>query len=331
MSERSKTNENATVRGGIIGLQQRMREIGRIRIGVKDGNTPKAIEFIRLTSADRTPLDAAAKIYGGEVTKWINGQYQLITQSSEIEVYASPMPISQHYEMWTKGGCQHRCNGQYDSLNDCECQCDLGAENLDELRQEGKACKLVTRLSLILCKLPGVGVWRLDTGSIHAAGELPLTYEGLRAAASKNHMIPARLAAPLRTVVRGGVTKKFRVVELRVDLTPDEVYNHASSSAELPARVDASTGEVLEADFVDAVTVPEVPAIEAAAEPPYYAQLMKAAGLTGEDDREKFAAFKGIAGNRWESLLVSALEKGFKTWSTITAFAESEMAKAVEE
>lgn len=318
------------VRGGIIGLQHRMREIGRIRIGVKDPSkgAPKAIPEIRLTSKDRKALEAAAEVYGGEVKAW-NSEWELITNSEEIDVYASQMPMSQHYELWSGGGCQRRCNGEWDEIRGCPCDCALDSPDLSALRQKGKACKLTTRISLILAKVPGIGVWRLDTGSVYAAMELPLTYQGLQMAARTGRMIPARLAAPMREVKRGGETKKFRVVELRIDMTMEQVQAIAAGQSELPYEVDASTGEALPAS-APALEAP-VPAPTAAPAPrvdPDHPAVaaMREHGLDKVEDASQVADLKrtcAAKGLDWKDVLVEAVGKGHKKWMLINAYAQA--------
>jgi len=326
MSEIVKQNSSPIVRGGVIGIQSRMREIGRIRFGVREGTKgfPKSIGNVRLTSNDKSALEAAAAVYGGQVVKWTGdrvpeGQYELITDSEEIHIYASPMPISQHMEMWSGGGCLRRCNGVTDELNDCPCQCDFSADNVSELRQKGKVCTLKTRMSVILARVPGVGCWRVETGSIIAASELPLTYEGLRQSAARGTMIPARLAAPERKIVKGGVTKKFRVIELRVDLTPDEVYRHSASDG-VGAVVDASTGEVLEYEQVQSLP-PAQPAERAI---PEILVPLHDAGMFTPDKADAIKEFKAACtsgGLDWQEIAAEGFGKGLKRWPLLTAFA----------
>ena len=329
MSNIIPASQIPALRGGVIGIQQRMRQIGRIRIGVKDGNKgfPKAIAEIRLTSPDRKALEAAAAVYGGEVRAW-NNEFELITESDEIDVYASSMPMSQHYELWSGGGCQRRCNGEWDEIKGQPCQCQLDAPDIDKQRQQGKACKLVTRISLILAKVPGIGVWRLDTGSVYAAMELPLTYQGLQLAAQTGRMIPARLAAPLREVKRNGETKKFRVVELRIDMTMEQVQAIAAGQAELPYSVDASTGEALPTG----APALEVPAQPVTADPDHPAvKLMREYGLDGVEDAAQVGAFKSSCkaiGRDWKDVLAQAVGAGHKKWPLINAYAQNLVSNA---
>ena len=68
-------------------------EIGRIRMGEKRTSQrgtkyPAALQTWRLTSRVRDRLDAAARIYGGQVRPWEDepGQFELYTESDALEV-----------------------------------------------------------------------------------------------------------------------------------------------------------------------------------------------------------------------------------------------------
>jgi hypothetical protein len=88
-----------------------MRQIGRIRIGTStprgNGKIPSRAETFILTSADKAPLEAAKEIYGGsEIESW-NGEFKLVTQATELDVYISQVPISQAMELWEGGEKPH--------------------------------------------------------------------------------------------------------------------------------------------------------------------------------------------------------------------------------
>ena len=76
----------------ILTLQRRLRELGRIRTGVKvaasNGKSrPAKLETFRLTSASRGLLDAAAEIYGGDVRAWPEGDgWELVTKVDALDI-----------------------------------------------------------------------------------------------------------------------------------------------------------------------------------------------------------------------------------------------------
>src|SRR3954464_4210914 len=106
----------------ILGLQQRIRELGRIRMGQvvrgSNGKTrPEKLDRFRLTSASRELLEKVAALYGGEVADWTpaNGgpaQFEVVTEARRLPILVPPQPVTQWYELWSGGGCQRRCDGE---------------------------------------------------------------------------------------------------------------------------------------------------------------------------------------------------------------------------
>lgn len=218
----------------IIDIQRRLHEAGRIRIGAQVPTSngkmrPAKLDTFRFTSADGRALSAIANEYGGAVEGWEGApageQWQVITTSAEIAVLVPPeaMSYSQFYELWSGGGCQRRCDGQWEQISDSKCPCD----------PEERQCKPHTRLSVMLAALPGTGLWRLDTQGWYAAVELggALELSSLVSSASGRSILPGRLRLDQREVKRPNQpTRKFAVPVL--DLDVDMV---ALASGEAPA------------------------------------------------------------------------------------------------
>ena len=200
------------------GLRPKVNEIGRIRLGEKaPSGAPKRLTTFRLTSYDKSVLDAAQAIYGGDARPWKDapdeGMWQLTTTVAAIDILIprALQNVSQAYELWTGGACQRRCDGRMCELPEREavaCICS----------SEGKLgpdreCEVITRLSVILPRLPGLGVWRLDTGGWHAANTIPSTLDLLMALDARP-MVPATLRAVQRSSkgVENGRTITHRFV-----------------------------------------------------------------------------------------------------------------------
>lgn len=210
----------------IIGLQQQQTEVGRIRLGVKvktqrGKERPAKLDRLRFTSPRRQLVDAIAAAYGGQVEAWQpprgNQQWQVITNATEVPVLVPPQDPgqSQWYEMWSAGGCQRRCDGQTETISRQPCLC--AAEQLEQADR----CKMHTRLRVMLEDIPGLGAWRVDTGSYYAAVELPGIAQLL---AMAQGAIPGRLVLDQRTVTRNGKTMQFVVPTLHVDeITPRQL------------------------------------------------------------------------------------------------------------
>jgi len=198
----------------IIDLQRRFAEVGRIRAGAKNqkGHATK-LDAWRLTSANRAALEAAATLYGGEVREWDGSptgrQYELFTKSDTLDVLVPPgVQVSLWYEVWSGGGCERRCDGQRDYLNDAPCSCNADA----------RECKPTMRVSLCLHLLPGVGVWRYESHGYYAATELPQTVEFLAEAAGRGQYLTGKLRLEERmSKTKKNGTRKFHVPVLDLD------------------------------------------------------------------------------------------------------------------
>lgn len=218
----------------IIGLQRRLVEVGRIRMGEKnERGLPTRLETWKLTSRDQLRLTAAAKVFGGEVQEWKDhpGQYELHTETDSLPILLMPgQALSQHYELWSGGGCKRRCDGEQEQLSDGPCLCDPDA----------RECKPHTRLNVLLPDVAGVGAWRLDTQGYYAATELTGTVDLLEIATMRGVLLPARLRIDQRAVLRDGQTKRFPVPTLDIDVRPLEMHAitqgaHEGEVADLPS------------------------------------------------------------------------------------------------
>jgi hypothetical protein len=205
-----------------------MVEAGRIRAGEKgDKGEPRKLDKWRLTSKDRVRLDAAAALWGGEVREW-EGQYELYTETGALPIMLLPgHPPTTWYELWSKGGCQRRCDGQHEVMSDSACLCG------DDERE----CKPYTRLSVLLPDLPGIGSWLLSSTGWNAAAELAGAADLLQRASAQGVLVPARLRLEQRVRVAGGQTRRFAVPVIDIDVSFRDLLGAqgALPAAERPA------------------------------------------------------------------------------------------------
>lgn len=229
----------------IIGLQQQQTEVGRIRFGVKTGTgrgRPTKLDRLRFTSPRKSLIEKIAALYGGKVEPWQppkgSQQWQVITDTAEVPVLVPPQDPaeSQWYEMWSAGGCMRRCDGQQERISKSSCLCN----------PEARDCKMHTRLRVMLEDVPGLGAWRVDTGSYYAAVELP----GVAALlATAQGAIPGRLVLDQRTVTRQvdgkPQTFNFAVPTLHVDdITPKQLMSGRVQELISARNAAAVAGEV---------------------------------------------------------------------------------------
>lgn len=235
----------------VYGIQKRMRELGRVRLGDQKGTkgSQRKLDKFRLTSHSQLLLEAAAKLWGGEVQEWEGapdeGTWELYTQTDQLPVLFPPVysqrdgtptaPFSQTYELWSGGGCVRRCDGLHELLSDSPCQCD----------PEKRACEIYTRVRFMLPDIPEIGTWRMDTQGFNAAMEIPATLDFLAQSATRGGMVPATLRLEQRSSKVDGQTRRyvvpvFDLPGVRVaDFLP-EGYDQQSVEAPVPGQLPNS-------------------------------------------------------------------------------------------
>lgn len=270
----------------VLDVQRRGQQIGRLRIGQqvstgkkdKDGNDktrPSRLDFFRFTTQSRPAADAIAELYGGTVRDW-NGEFEVITTQSAIGVTVPPRDqvVSQWYEMWTAGGAVRRCDSQREQISNaglggpCLCPHASNPDDPDEVAAAAlkradmskanppQACKLVTRISVMIPDLPGLGVWRLDTGSYYAAVEIGDSAALMQMARDKGVFLPAVLRIEHRKRVAGGQTKKYPVPVLEVLATFRELATDALGAGGMAAQLPPAPGEQRRALTAGTTTTP---------------------------------------------------------------------------
>lgn len=237
----------------IIDLQRRIAEVGRIRIGQQVPTSsgrgakkrPTKLDTFRLTSPNRTRIEQAARLYGGDVNEWeapAGKQFEVITKTDTLPVIVPPsdMAFSQWYELWSGGGCQRRCDGATDSIGDRPCVCD----------PNNRECDIHTRLSVMLRDMPGLGLWRIDTSGYYAALELQGAVDVMRMAAAAGTMLPAQLRLEQRMIKRADEqTKRFAVPVLDVEISPAQLLGGPRDALDIgtlalePARMETHAAQ----------------------------------------------------------------------------------------
>lgn len=250
----------------VLDLQRKGQQIGRIRVGqqvsyVKDGKEktrPAKLDTFRITTSSRHTADAVAELFGGDVREW-DRQWEVITRRSEISVMVPPRDavVSQWYEMWNAGGCVRRCDSQHDQISGGPCLCPHAedpqdadeADHMARRRAEmakanpSAACHLITRVSVMIPDLPGLGVFRLDTGSFYAASEISDTAYILQKARDAGVFLPAVLRIEQRQRVAGGQTKKYPVPVLEILATFRQIAGGELAAAGMTAQLPPRPGE----------------------------------------------------------------------------------------
>lgn len=214
--------------------QKQARELGRLRTGYsipsddpKKRPRPVKSKSWVLSSHSEHYVTAAAEAWGGNVERWQpqgNGapQFRVITEAEQLEAILPPGdPLSQANEMWNKGGCARRCDGETEQISrhPCLCLAEHGPEwhlLRQDLYTKDKVCAATSRLNVILPDMPDVGVWRVETHSWYAANELAGTVDMVLSGTGGKGLVPVTLRIEPRTRVAGGKTKQFPVVVVEI-------------------------------------------------------------------------------------------------------------------
>lgn len=244
----------------IITVQRRMAEQGRIRLGQKvatsNGKTrPDKLDRFRFTSPNRGLIEQIASKYGGTAKAWDNAgksEWEVISDARAIPVIVVKGGFSQWHEAWSKGGLQHRCDGEKDAAGD---YCDP-----DDPAHREAIAKPTTRLSVMLAEIETLGVWRMESKGWNAAAELPSMAE---LAMHVGDLVPATLSLAERSSIidgpRGPQTSRFVVPVLDLNVTKARLVEIAGGAGGLAAIEGASNALQIEAgapdvdDLIDAI------------------------------------------------------------------------------
>lgn len=252
----------------ILNLQRQMRTLGRIRTGdsvpaAGGRKRPRQLGTFRLTSPSQELIFEAAEVYGGTPSRW-EDQWQVVTTTDTLDIVVPPgQLVSQWFELWRAGGCVRRCDGETNvlTMGPCECPADVPARL--ELAVKGEACKATTRLSVILPRIPDLGVWVLESHGYWAAVELAGAADVLAVAAGHGRLVPARLRLEHREKkVPGQGAQRYTVPVIQVLERMAEIPALAEAAG-LPALPEG----VVRVPALPATTLPEPGALRPAGLP----------------------------------------------------------------
>lgn len=210
----------------IDGRQLGSTRIGNIRLGEQKTSVggkkhPAKLDKFRLTSPNRSLLEAAAKRYGGEVKPWNDpkhpGEFEIILDTNELPFMASEKDVETCYELWDASGLVRRCDG-VEQINGDACICD----------PDDRECQDTLYMWIRLCELPGLGVWQLCSHGYYATVELPAPMDALVAMARRKQYPRCTLCLQQRTKMQSGKpTLKYVVPTVHTELTMEQIIGVA--------------------------------------------------------------------------------------------------------
>lgn len=280
----------------INGLTDRMRipRLGKVRIGIKATNKdgkeyPKAIDYFR----SEEPV--FHEVYG-EQPKAIDVAFP----TDNVADWAST-----YYKVYSRSrGLVCRGDGHTATRTAFHGQREIAMGDSKAATQEleidcpGQECPYYTKgqckelmmLQFLMPKLPGLGIWQLDTSSINSILNINSTAELVKRLLGGIALRPLTLRIVPQEVTPQGVGKKtvyvlqldigVKLAELAAFKRPlmlpdpddDAEEEYAADAPALPAAVDTETGEVLQ----EQTPAPEPPRAKRVTRTALIAQLAKA-------------------------------------------------------
>ena len=257
---------------------RKIPEVGRIRLGVKKKNQkgveyPSEVEYfipdptLGSEVENQRLKDIFHKLYGEKPTS-----IDIMFPSSDAEIV-----FPQWLMRWTASGLQ--CRGDEQTA---VCRSKEAAQGLEIVQNEAEdglivvscegkdchyyksgKCRRVATLNVLLPKIPGIGVWRITTGSFHSIANLNSWLDWLRDATGRAHMLGRlKLQRKLKETTHedkdGNTIKgKHYVLDLYVDASLQELQQMAQVDPDrialsLPA-VDKTQEEIYFQDTPDAI------------------------------------------------------------------------------
>lgn len=242
----------------ILDIQKQYAEVGRIRLGKVENNRPVKLNRFRFTSHSEDVINAIAAAYGGMPNRW-EDEWEVEVESDTINVLIPPGDVfSQWMEHWGKKSCIRRCDRQTCTFTDkqgnqSKIPCWCKEQKAEGELNDKEACKPRTRFSVILPDIPGLGVWRVESGSWQAAKKLLGQFEMLKHALSRGIPVHATLIAEEIDVKVDGKTQKAYIPTLHPHLSVEDLF---ASQAGLPAPDTPALGP---GEPIDAEPVEEEP------------------------------------------------------------------------
>jgi hypothetical protein len=241
-----------------IEAQVRAHELGIVRIGDKqptqNGTRPAMRDTFRLTSDQRSILEAVQQVYPGELREWTDeGKrrgWELLTGTRELRVFLVPERChSEHMERWSRGGCTHRCDTvtvrmwQGEQVIERPCICD----------PERPECALMTRLQFGLSNVPLLGIWRLNSKGKIFSSEVRAELEQMQAVGMGDKAVYCVLSLRQQEIKRNGKTSKFAVPGITIDPSPPDfpallqgmtIAGRLQMQQEARAQIEAPTAQM---------------------------------------------------------------------------------------
>jgi len=230
-------------------IQQRHASVFNIRFGEKVKSQSgkwmpaKLTDQIRVTSDNRSTVQAFVDVYGGHVSAW-NDAWQAHLPRTSIPIFVLPgQSVDQAWELY-KGNVRVRaCEGtggiESKSVKPCMCNPDVAKRMADP-----EQCSIMTRLNFICPEVAAIGAGSLISHGLIAAETLPQAVKAAEVALKAGTMVPAIL----RCVLKTGEKRQYVIPQIEItgfslnQLMAGEVPSMSIAAPQAAQLIESSSG-----------------------------------------------------------------------------------------
>ena len=203
-----------------ISNQTNLPRIGKIHLGIKDSQKsyPKAVDYFVVKEEKTTPKEAAdafKKVYGEKPNK-----LDIIIPCENEEIF---------FPQWLKeyNSKQLVCRGDGEKAQRLQENGTYGptlCKGTECERYKNKKCREIGNFKFMLPKVPGIGVWQIDTSSLNSMININSAIEFIRRqTGGKISGMPLTLSLQPKEIVYSGMKKTVYVLNLSSDVMLSEI------------------------------------------------------------------------------------------------------------
>jgi hypothetical protein len=200
----------------------RIPRLGKVRLGIKVPGSKEKSPYPRATDYFVCP-DEVQKVFGEKPTELeimfpvedpgqFAQQWLRCYSSTQGLVCIGDGETSRRKVDLTTGDIAGRDTKQWEWKDELPC-------NPEECPHYSKQCRRVMNLLFLLPKVPGLGVWQIDTSSFYSIVNINSMIKMLKGVLGRCSMIPLTLAlGPIEVTPRGMTKKTVHVMHIKKDI-----------------------------------------------------------------------------------------------------------------
>lgn len=228
--------------------------IGKIRLGIKvkgqKGEYPKATDYFVFDPDDESVMEEIRKVYG-EKPKAIDIMFA--SEDSEVN-------FPQYLKRYSFGTLICRGDGKTGTERLFEKEVRVGDKQVEcaGCKYKDDKCHPLASLMVLLPKIPGIGVWQLDTGSYHSIVGINAGIKLVKTLYKRISGVPLRLLLNPKQVTADGRAKTVYVLSLSMEGTLEQALKSGVITGKEHAKELTAPKVLLPEPDEEEVVEPEV-------------------------------------------------------------------------